>query len=85
MQHTDKRNVLALAEQEALKEGFEGAAAKAFVTACVENFEKGKAEERAKAEAEKRESAKNLLIAGVDAEIIVKSLSLSVEEVESLK
>jgi len=47
--------------------------------------EKEKAELKAKADAEKRESAKNLLIAGVDAEVVVKSLSLSVEEINEIK
>ena len=42
-------------------------------------------EERAKAMDEKRESAKNLLIAGVDAEVVAKSLNLSLEEVDKIK
>lgn len=42
-------------------------------------------EEQEKADAEKRESARNLLSAGVDAEVVAKSLSLSIEEINEIK
>ena len=41
-------------------------------------------EEREKAKAEKIESAKNLLKAGISAEIIASSLGLSLEEIKEL-
>ena len=63
------------------------------VERAVENTQK---EERAKAEeekkqlvekakAEKRESARNLLAAGVNVEVVAESLNLSIEEINEIK
>lgn len=48
-------------------------------------MEKGRQEERAKAHAEKLESALNFKKMGVSIENIAKGLGLSVEEIEKLK
>ena len=47
--------------------------------------EKEKAELKAKSDAEKRESVRNLLSAGISAEVIAKSLNLSLDEVNEIK
>ena len=46
---------------------------------------KGRLEERAKSEAEKRESAKKMLVKGFDIETIADILGLPIEEIEKLK
>ena len=54
-----------------------------------EGIEKGRAEERAKAEAEMKAEkviiAKNLLMIGLSAEQVSQSTGLSIEEIEALK
>ena len=50
-----------------------------------EGIEKGRAEERAKAEAEKIVIAKNLLMIGLSAEQVSQSTGISVERIEALK
>ena len=60
-------------------------AAIAVASQVAEAEDKVRAEERAKADAEKRESAKSLLTAGVDTGVIAKSLGLSVDEINEIK
>lgn len=51
----------------------------------LQGMQKGRLEERAKAEAEKLESALNFKKMGVSVEDIAKGLGLSIEQVEKLK
>lgn len=83
-QEGDKQKVLALAKKHASEHGFEGEASKAFIEAFIENFDKGRAEERAKAYLEKIERVKQMLTDGMSVDLIAKYSGLSVEEIKSL-
>lgn len=77
-QEGDKQKVLALAKKRAGEHGFEGEASKAFIEAFIESFDKGRAEERAKAYLEKIESAKQMLADGMSIDLVAKYSGLSV-------
>ena len=48
-------------------------------------YEEGRADERAKANAEKRESARKMLVDGLSVEMVSKYSGLSAEEILSIK